>query len=189
MSQRGSNWKLILCMTLMGLVGYSAFAASAESGTPECAAEANAKVAALTTKNGRHPSNEVRTNILATCSEKAVGRDLEGLFASHSQETLAQKEARCQASVAFAKAHGLASGSDESLVQNCLSLPSDHNAACGFDSYSVVDNQKCVTKSLGISSRDFVAKGGKRVVPREGGDSVDGVLDPGGTSGPANTAQ
>jgi hypothetical protein len=56
--------------------------------------------------------------------------------------------------------------SQEALVSDCMALPSDHDANCGYSSgdYAVVEAQKCVSKGSSIaSSHAVVAKAEKRV--------------------------
>lgn len=188
MSERGQNWKLIVGVTLMGLVGWSAYASSAEIGSPACAAKVKDEVAALTRKNGHAPSNSAQNNLLLKCSEAEVGLDVEGLFAKHSQEGTTDKESRCQNSVKFAKVNGLETSgrSDEALVNVCLALPSDHDPACGFpadgESYFVVENQSCVSKASGITSHGVVAKAEPRVRKHDG-DPQGGYDNGGGGTG------
>jgi hypothetical protein len=171
--------------------------AHADQGTPACEAKVKSQVDALTQKNGRHPSNEVRTNLLAKCSEAAVGVDLEGLFANHDLEKNSDKADRCETSAKFALDHGLDTGgrSREELVQLCLSLPSEHNPACGFpedpDRYFVVENQRCVPKSAGLTGEVVAKTDGTRVhhydTDQDGGtddgEATDGqAADPSGSS-------
>ena len=69
----------------------------------------------------------------------------------------------------------------EELVKICLELPSDHDPVCGFpkdgESYSVVENQSCVTKQAGLTSHAVVAKAEKRARSHDdtGGDADTGT--------------
>lgn len=190
-TESGKNGRLILVITLMGLIAWSAYAASAEPGSAACQARVKDEVAALVKKNGRNPSNEVKTNLLAACSEKEVGLDLEGLFAKHRQEGTADKESRCLTSVKFVRANGLdtTGRSAEELVRVCMALPSEHDPVCGFpagtDTYSVVENQSCVTKQAGLTTHGVVAKAEKRA--RKGDTLDDGQGD--GGDGTGSSAQ
>lgn len=177
------TWKLLVGVGLMGLTALSVIGSAAETGSPSCAAKVKDEMAALEKKNGHHASNSVKNNLLAKCSEAEVGVDLEGLFANHSQENKADKEARCQTSVKFAVQNGLEKSKppNEELVHQCMTLPSEHNPVCGFpadaDSYSVVENQRCVSKKTGITDHQVVAKAEKaqrKLDQSTAGESDDG---------------
>lgn len=185
MCQKHKNLSLFVGVGLMGLVAWSVLASAAESGSGECTAKVNAEINALTKKNGgRRPSNAVQETLLTKCSEAQVGLVLEGLASKHTQESTTDKEARCQTSVKYAVANGkdTSGRSQEALVSDCLALPSDHDANCGYSSgdYSVVEAQKCVSKSASIASaHGVVAKAEKRVRKFD---------DPSGTTAPDDSS-
>jgi hypothetical protein len=187
MCQKRKNISLFIGVGLMGLVAWSAVVAAAQTGSAECTAKVSAEMATLVKKNGgRHASAATQENLLIKCSEAQLGLVLEGVASKHAQETSTEKEVRCQTSVKYAVTNGkdTSGRSQEALVSDCMALPSDHDANCGYSSgdYAAIEAQKCVSKGSSIASTHGVmAKAEKRVrkfdEPSETipGDSSSGV--------------
>jgi hypothetical protein len=153
--KRRQTLSLILGLIAIGLVTLSIVASA--DGTAHCKAKVERQINGIEFRTGKQLSRDAVNRLEQKCAEAEVGLALDQLYGNRHQG--GDKESRCMNSVKFALESGTEKSgrSEEQLMQVCMALPSTHEASCGFptspDEYYVIDNQKCVTKAAGISSK------------------------------------